>query len=97
MQASSVVAARPQRQHRGDLLFRRPDGVFGYSAYEPSKYAVRALCETLRLELAPHGIFVADVYPGDVGTPMLAYEKPLHPRRRMSCRGPSNRCRRKLS
>ena len=64
---------RPQRQHRGDLLFRRPDGVFGYSAYEPSKYAVRALCETLRLELAPHGIFVAGVYPGDVGTPMLAY------------------------
>ena len=54
-------------------------GVFGYSAYGPSKYAVRALCETLRLELAPHGIFVAGVYPSDVDTPMLAYEKPLHP------------------
>lgn len=54
-------------------------GVFGLSAYGPSKYAVRALCETLRLELAPHGIFVAGVYPSDVDTPMLAYEKPLHP------------------
>jgi 3-dehydrosphinganine reductase len=54
-------------------------GVFGLSAYGPSKYAVRALCETLRLELAPHGIYVAGVYPTDVDTPMLAYEKPLHP------------------
>lgn len=54
-------------------------GVFGYSAYGPSKYAVRALCETLRIELAPHGIHVAGVYPTDVDTPMLAREKPLHP------------------
>lgn len=54
-------------------------GVYGLSAYGPSKYAVRALCETLRLELAPHGIFIAGVYPSDVDTPMLAGEKPLHP------------------
>jgi len=54
-------------------------GVFGLSAYGPSKYAVRGLCETLRLELGPHGIHVAGVYPTDVDTPMLAYEQPLHP------------------
>lgn len=54
-------------------------GVFGLSAYGPSKYAVRGLCETLRLELEPHGIHVAGVYPTDVDTPMLAHEKPLHP------------------
>ncbi len=54
-------------------------GVFGYGAYSPSKYAVRGLCETLRIELAPHGIHVAGVYPTDVDTPMLAAEVPLHP------------------
>lgn len=54
-------------------------GVFGYSAYAPSKYAVRALSETLRLELAPHDVEVIAVYPTDVDTPMLAYELPMHP------------------
>ncbi|HET6877191.1 MAG TPA: SDR family NAD(P)-dependent oxidoreductase [Jatrophihabitans sp.] len=54
-------------------------GVFGMGAYGPSKYAVRGLCETLRLELGPHGIHVLAVYPTDVDTPMLAREKPLHP------------------
>lgn len=54
-------------------------GVFGMGAYTPSKYAVRGLMETLRLELKPHGIHVACVFPTDVDTPMLAAEVPLHP------------------
>jgi 3-dehydrosphinganine reductase len=54
-------------------------GVFGMGAYTPSKYAVRGLLETLRLELKPHGIHVACVFPTDVDTPMLEHEVPLHP------------------
>lgn len=54
-------------------------GVFGMGAYVPSKYAVRGLCETLRLELKAYGIHVACVFPTDVDTPMLAAEQPLHP------------------
>lgn len=54
-------------------------GVFGMGAYTPSKYAVRGLCETLRLELKPHGIHVGCVFPTDVDTPMLEREVPLHP------------------
>lgn len=54
-------------------------GVYGYSAYAPSKYAVRGLAETLRTELRPHGIHVACVFPTDVDTPMLAAEEPLKP------------------
>ena len=46
-------------------------GVFGYSAYAPAKYAVRGLAETLRSELAPHGIVVACAYPPDTRTPGL--------------------------
>ncbi len=54
-------------------------GVFGYSAYGPAKYAVRGLCEIIRVELKPHRIHVACVYPSDVDTPQLAFEEPLKP------------------
>jgi 3-dehydrosphinganine reductase len=54
-------------------------GVYGYSAYAPTKYAVRGLAETLRTELKPHGVHVACVFPTDVDTPMLAAEEPLKP------------------
>jgi 3-dehydrosphinganine reductase len=54
-------------------------GVFGYSAYAPAKYAVRGLTETLRSELAPHGIVVACAYPPDTDTPGLVREAAQRP------------------
>ncbi len=54
-------------------------GVFGYSAYGPTKYAVRGLCDILRTELKPHGIYVACVFPADVDTPQFAGEQPYLP------------------
>lgn len=53
--------------------------VFGYSAYGPSKFAVRGLCDVLRIEMKPHGIHVACIYPSDVDTPQLAGEEPYKP------------------
>jgi len=53
--------------------------VFGYTAYGPSKFAVRGLCDVLRIELKPHGIHVACIYPSDVDTPQLAGEEPYKP------------------
>ena len=54
-------------------------GVYGYGAYAPSKFAVRGLAETLRMELKPHGVHVAAVFPSDVDTPQLAAENKLKP------------------
>jgi 3-dehydrosphinganine reductase len=54
-------------------------GVFGYSAYAPAKFAVRGLAETLRAELAPHGIVVACAYPPDTRTPGFDAENRLKP------------------
>lgn len=54
-------------------------GVFGYTAYCPSKFAVRGLCECLRIELKPHGVHVGCVFPPDTDTPMLAAEVPRKP------------------
>ena len=42
-------------------------GMFHYSA---SKAALAAASESLRAELAPHGIHVVTVYPGPIETPM---------------------------
>ncbi len=39
-------------------------GVYGYSAYCASKFAVQGLNETLRFELAPRGVGVQVVCPG---------------------------------
>ena len=54
-------------------------GLYGYSAYAPSKFAVRGLAEALRGELKPEGIEVSIVYPPDTDTPQLREEIPLRP------------------
>jgi 3-dehydrosphinganine reductase len=55
-------------------------GIYGYSAYAPSKFAVRGLAEVLSIELSAHGICVTLVHPPDTGTPQLAIEKTLRPK-----------------
>ncbi len=55
-------------------------GLYGYTAYGASKFAVRGFSEALRMELKPLGIRVSLVIPPDTDTPQLAYEnqhKPL--------------------
>lgn len=54
-------------------------GVYGYSAYTASKYAVAGFSEVLRAEMKPHGVHVSVVYPSDVDTPQLAYETRFQP------------------
>lgn len=54
-------------------------GLYGYSSYGPTKFALRGLAESLRVELRADGISVTLVYPGDTDTPQLAGELPLRP------------------
>jgi 3-dehydrosphinganine reductase len=54
-------------------------GVFGYTAYGASKYAVRGFSDVLRAEMKPHGIGVSIVYPPDTNTAQLAYESQFKP------------------
>lgn len=54
-------------------------GIYGYSAYAPSKFAVRGLAEILRVELAPEGIGVTVAYPPDTDTPQLVAESKTKP------------------
>lgn len=43
----------------------------GMGAYQASKFAVRGLTESLRMQLAPHGIGVSCLYPGAVKTALV--------------------------
>jgi 3-dehydrosphinganine reductase len=70
-------------RRRGHIVFVSSGagiiGVYGYSAYSPSKFAVRGLAEVLRAELVADGVAVSIVYPPDTDTPQLAAEKELKP------------------
>jgi 3-dehydrosphinganine reductase len=54
-------------------------GVFSYTAYSASKFALRGFSEALRAEMKPYCIRVSIVYPSDTDTPQLAYENQYKP------------------
>lgn len=54
-------------------------GVYGYSAYGASKYAIAGFSDALRSELKPYNVQVSLVFPPDTQTPQLEYEKQFKP------------------
>jgi 3-dehydrosphinganine reductase len=54
-------------------------GVYGYTAYGASKYAVSGFSDVLRSELLPYNVQVSIVFPPDTDTPQLKYESQFKP------------------
>lgn len=54
-------------------------GVFGLSAYSGTKFALRGLAESLKMELSPYNIFVTMALPPDTDTPGFAIEEATKP------------------
>lgn len=81
----SIKAVLPamEQQKKGHIVLISSGagliGIFGYTAYTPSKFALRGLGESLRGELKPLGIKVSVVYPPDTDTPQLAQENLTKP------------------
>lgn len=50
------------------------EGVYGYAAYAPSKFAIVGFTQVLRAELRPDGIGVSLLLPPNTDTPQLAAE-----------------------
>ena len=81
----SIKAVLPamKTNRRGDIVLISSGagiiGIYGYSAYCPSKFALRGLAESLRGELKPSGIGITIVYPPDTDTPQLAAENQIKP------------------
>lgn len=78
----TVVPLMEQRQQGHIVLISSGAGlvgVFGYTPYSPSKFALRGLAESLRGELKGTGIGLSIVYPPDTDTPQLAAENQTKP------------------
>jgi NAD(P)-dependent dehydrogenase (short-subunit alcohol dehydrogenase family) len=54
-------------------------GIYGYTAYGTSKFALVGFSESLRAELKPHGIRVCIVCPPEVDTPLVIHESKTIP------------------
>ncbi|CAD6227364.1 GSCOCG00006133001-RA-CDS [Cotesia congregata] len=54
-------------------------GIFGYSAYCSSKFALRGLSESLAMEVNPHNVSVTLCLPPDTDTPGFAVEEQSKP------------------
>jgi 3-dehydrosphinganine reductase len=54
-------------------------GLFGYTPYGPTKFALRGLAESLRAEMKDTGVQISIVYPPDTDTPQLAEETRTKP------------------
>ncbi len=44
-------------------------GIYGYTAYSATKFALRGLAEALQMELKPYNIYISVSYPPDTDTP----------------------------
>ena len=54
-------------------------GIYGYTAYASSKYAITGFSDCLRQEFLDHGIGITVVFPPDTDTPQLAMENEIKP------------------
>lgn len=76
-------ALEPLKKNRGSIVMVSSDaglqGNVGCSVYSATKGAVVSFCKSLALELAPHGVRVNCVCPGDVKTPLLSRQMAANP------------------
>jgi 3-dehydrosphinganine reductase len=54
-------------------------GLFGYTAYSASKFALRGFAEALQMEVKPFNISVTIAFAPDTDTPCLAEENKMKP------------------
>ncbi len=54
-------------------------GIYGYTAYSASKFALVGFSQCLRGEMWPHGVSVSVCLPPDTDTPQLAFENQYKP------------------
>lgn len=55
-------------------------GIYGYSAYAASKFALVGFSQCIRAELWPHNVRVSVALPPDTDTPQLAFENQYKPK-----------------
>uniref|UniRef100_A0A1A8NRP8 3-dehydrosphinganine reductase n=1 Tax=Nothobranchius pienaari TaxID=704102 RepID=A0A1A8NRP8_9TELE len=81
--SSRAVITTMKERRMGRIVFVSSQagqiGLFGYTAYSPSKFALRGLAEALQMEMKPYNIYVTMAFPPDTDTPLLAEENKSKP------------------
>uniref|UniRef100_H0YUY0 3-dehydrosphinganine reductase n=1 Tax=Taeniopygia guttata TaxID=59729 RepID=H0YUY0_TAEGU len=80
---SRAVIATMKERRMGRIVFVSSQagqlGLFGYTAYSPTKFALRGLAEALQMEVKPYNVYVTVAYPPDTDTPGFAEESKTKP------------------
>uniref|UniRef100_A0A8C5TJK7 3-dehydrosphinganine reductase n=1 Tax=Malurus cyaneus samueli TaxID=2593467 RepID=A0A8C5TJK7_9PASS len=75
---SRAVIATMKERRMGRIVFVSSQagqlGLFGYTAYSPTKFALRGLAEALQMEVKPYNVYITVAYPPDTDTPGFAEE-----------------------
>lgn len=78
--ATRIVYPTMKRRGNGAIVFVASGaaliGIHGYSAYCASKFALRGLADSLRIEAAPFGVNICICFPPDTQTPQYVGELP---------------------
>ncbi|UJR14283.1 hypothetical protein I4U23_001273 [Adineta vaga] len=73
-----------QRRGSGRIVFVSSQagqlGVFGYTSYCSTKFALKGLAESLQMELARENIYITLVFPPDTDTPGFKEENKTKPK-----------------
>ncbi|XP_077348201.1 3-ketodihydrosphingosine reductase [Lithobates pipiens] len=81
--ASRAVISTMKERRLGRIVFVSSQagqlGLFGYTAYSPTKFALRGLAEALQMEVKPYNVYVTVAYPPDTDTPGFAEENKSKP------------------
>ncbi|EDV29794.1 uncharacterized protein TRIADDRAFT_52550 [Trichoplax adhaerens] len=71
--ATRAVIDGMKSRRSGTIVFTSSQagqiGLYGYTAYSASKFALRGLAECLRMEVKPYGVNVSIAFPPDTDTP----------------------------
>ena len=83
LHAIRAVLPAMREQRRGHLVLISSGagllGLYGYTPYGPTKFALRGLAESLRGELKGTGVDISIAYPPDTDTPQLEAENKTKP------------------
>jgi 3-dehydrosphinganine reductase len=83
VQMCKAVLPSMVRSRRGHVLnvssLAGVIGIYGYTPYAASKFALRGFSEALRAEMWPSGVKVSLCLPPDTDTPQLAFENERKP------------------
>ncbi|XP_034659897.1 3-ketodihydrosphingosine reductase [Drosophila subobscura] len=78
------VLSRMKSAREGIIVFTSSQaamfGIYGYGPYAASKYALRAMAETIAMESREHGVSVTLALPCDTNTPGFEEEEKSKPR-----------------